>query len=176
MKTLLNLALLVALPGTGLLGYTLGAGALDDARAQLQAIDMASKQAELENEALRKRLEQELGTLKTEHERKTQQLSQQFQEEKLALSRSLASTAERLSSLQATRQQVAAGLEQTVRAQASAEGAHREELRKKEQELLALQARLENEQAGLACLSLLVPGSEVRILNQGQAHAERAHP
>jgi len=174
MKTLYIVVLLVALPCVGLLGYKLGSWSLADARAQLENIDRASKKAELANEELRQRLDLELKTLQAGHERETQQLRQAFNADKAALSRSLESTAQRLGALSAERQRVATELELTLKARELAAGAQKEALKKKEQELQALQAQLESERAGLACLSSVVPREAVHILNHGQAQAQRA--
>jgi len=81
-----------------------------------------------ENEALRARLSQELGALEARHQRETKQLGERFQTEKLVLSRSLAATGERLSEVEARKQAVTAELQRTVKAQESADGAHKEKL------------------------------------------------
>ncbi|WP_147451000.1 hypothetical protein [Corallococcus llansteffanensis] len=176
MKTLYGLALLAAVQGGALVGYRLGAWSMDGARAELAELKRAASQAELVQQAMREKLEQELSTLKARHTLQVTQLGQAFQSEKLALRSSLATTPERLAAVETRRQQITDELTGTLKAREAAAGALQVELLKKEQEMRNLHAELEKERAGLTCLSIAAPNDEIRILNSIHFPEGRARP
>ncbi|WNG17651.1 hypothetical protein F0U63_25460 [Cystobacter fuscus] len=122
---------------------------------------------------MREELQRELSALKAEQERQVARMEQTFQAEKLALQRSLASSAERISAVESRRQQIDSELSRTRMARQTAAGELEAELQKKEQELRTLRDELENERAGLACLSIAVPEDEIRILNGNHTQQAR---
>lgn len=158
---------LVALLAAAWFGYHWGSSGVEEARAQLKNIADTAKQAKAEQETAQKRLDDQLKAQAADFETRLKTALAEQETQKQSLAESLSRANERIAQLGTQRRSTDTQLDQTRRELASATGAHRAELEKREQELLALRDQLARKEQGLSCLAASVPAEELALLNRG---------
>jgi chromosome segregation ATPase len=147
-------------------GYHWGSSGLEEARAQLKNIAATAEQAQAAQETAQKRLDDQLKAQAADFEQRLKTEIAAQEADKKSLAESLGRANERIAQLGTQRRSTDTQLDQTRRELASATGAHRTELEKREQELLALRDQLARKEQGLSCLAASVPAEELALLNR----------
>ncbi|MFM2059366.1 MAG: hypothetical protein RLY71_3751 [Pseudomonadota bacterium] len=158
---------LVALLAAAWFGYHWGSSGVEEARAQLKNIAATAEQAQAAQETAQKRLDDQLKAQAADFEQRLKTEIAAQEADKKSLADSLSSAETRLAQLKKQSGSTGTQLDQVRRELASATGAHRTELEKREQELLALRDQLARKEQGLNCLAAPVPSEELALLNRG---------
>ncbi len=158
-----TIALLVA----GWIGHGIGSAKLDGARAQLAALEKSGQAALAEQTSVRQQLADALQAQQAEHETRLAAQRKTFDEQKVEMAEAFDEVQERLVALSGQRQANDTELKRVRRAlAAAATGPAREELNRREAQLVVLQRQLKRLQAGLNCLQAPVPDEAVTTLNR----------
>jgi chromosome segregation ATPase len=158
-----TIALLVA----GWIGYGFGSARLETARAQLAALEKSGQAALAEQTTARQQLADALQAQQSEHEARLAAQRKTFDEQKVETAEAFDEVQERLVALSGQRHANDAELMRVRHALAAATSAPvREELNRREAQLVKLQGQLKRLQAGLNCLQTPVPDEAVTILNR----------
>jgi chromosome segregation ATPase len=160
------IAVCVGLLVAGWIGHGIGSSRLDNARAQLRALEEAGRVAETRHAAAQQQLAEELKSRDLAYEARMRELRLAFDEQKAEMIDALDETQQRLDELAGRRRVNDAELQSVRKALAAASGAHREELRQRETRLVTLQGQLKRLQTSLNCLSAPVPDEAVKTLNR----------
>lgn len=168
-----TIALLVA----GWIGYGFGAARLENARAQLVAVQKSGQIALAEQTTARQQLADALQAQQTEHETRLAAQRKTFDEQKVEMAEAFDEVQERLVALSGQRQSTDAELKRVrheLAAAGNATSPAREELNRREAQLVTLQRQLKRLQAGLNCLQAPVPDDAVTTLNRVSASRSAA--
>jgi chromosome segregation ATPase len=161
-----TIALLVA----GWIGHGIGSARLEDTKAQLAALRKSSQALLAEQTAARQQLADELQSQRLVHEARLRELNQSFDAQKVEMAEAFDEIQERLLAVSGQRQSNDAELRRVRRELAAATSAPaREELHRREAQLVVLQRQLKRLQAGLNCLQAPVPEDAVTTLNRVSA-------
>lgn len=161
-----TIALLVA----GWIGYGIGSARLEDARAQLAAVQKSGESALAAQTAAREQLAAQLQAQQAEHEARLVAQRKTFDEQKVEMAEAFDEVQERLTVLSGQRQSNDAELRRVRLQLASASiGPAREELNRREAQLVTLQQQIRRLQAGLNCLQAPVPDDALKTLNRVSA-------
>lgn len=158
---------LVVLLAAAWFGYRWGSSGLEEARAQLKNIAATAEQAQAAQETAQKRLDDQLKAQAADFEQRLKTEIAAQEADKKSLADSLSSAEARLAQLRKQSGSTGSQLDQVRHDLGSATGAHRAELEKREQELLALRDQLARKEQGLSCLAASVPAEELALLNRG---------
>jgi predicted nucleic acid-binding Zn-ribbon protein len=158
-----TIALLVA----GWMGHGIGSARLEEARAQLAALQKSGQTALAAQTAARQQLADELQSQKLVHEARLRELNQSFDAQKVEMAEAFDEIQERLLALNGQRQSTDTELRRVRHELAAATSTPaREELNRREAQLVVLQRQLKRLQAGLNCLQAPVPDEAVTTLNR----------
>lgn len=161
-----TIALLVA----GWIGYGIGTAKLDTTRAQIAALEKSGQAALAEQTAARQQLAEALLAQQAEHEARLAAQRKTFDEQKIEMAEAFDEVQERLTALTGQRQANDAELRRVRLQLASASiGPAREELNRREAQLVKLQHQIQRLQAGLNCLQAPVPDDALKTLNRVSA-------
>jgi chromosome segregation ATPase len=165
-----TIALLVA----GWIGHGMGAARLEEARAQLRALEVSAQASLAAQTAARQQLADALAAQQAEHAARLAQ-RKDFDEQKREMAEAFDEVQERLVAIGRQRPSNDAELQRVRLELASARiGPAREELNRREARLVALQGQLRRLQAGLNCMQSPVPDDAVTRLNRVSAHRSAA--
>jgi chromosome segregation ATPase len=167
-----TIALLVA----GWIGYGFGSARLENARAQLAVLEKSGPAALAEQTTVRQQLTDALLAQQAEHETRLAAQRKTFDEQKIEMAEAFDEVQERLVALSGQRQSTDAELKRVRHALATAttSAPAREELHRREMQLVTLQRQLKRLQAGLNCLQAPVPDAAVTTLNRVSASRSAA--
>ena len=158
-----TIALLVA----GWVGHGIGTARLEETRSQLAALQKSSQSALAEQVTARQQLADELQSQRLVHEARLHELNQSFDAQKVEMAEAFDEVQERLVALSGQRQSNDAELKRVRHELAAATSAPvREELNRREAQLVKLQRQIKRMQAGLNCLQAPVPDDAVTTLNR----------
>jgi chromosome segregation ATPase len=158
-----TIALLVA----GWIGHGIGSAKLENAQAQLAALERSGQVALAEQTAARQQLAEALLAQQAEHEARLAAQRKTFDEQKVEMAEAFDEVQERLTVLSSQRQSTDAELRRVRIQLASASiGPAREELNRREAQLVTLQNQIRRLQAGLNCLQAPVPEDALKTLNR----------
>jgi chromosome segregation ATPase len=158
-----TIALLVA----GWIGHGIGTAKLDTTRAQLAALEKSGQAALAEQTAARQQLAEALQAQQAEHEARLAAQRKTFDEQKVEMAEAFDEVQERLTVLSGQRQSTDAELRRVRLQLASASiGPARDELNRREAQLVTLQNQIKRLQAGLNCLQAPVPDDALKTLNR----------
>lgn len=166
-----TIALLVA----GWIGHGFGSARLENAQAQLSALEKSGQAAQAEQASARRQLAEALQAQQAENELRMAAQRQSFDEQKVEMAEAFDEVQERLVALSSQRHTNDAELRRVRQELAhSAAGAAREELNRREAQLVTLQRQLKRLQAGLNCLQAPVPDDAITTLNRVSASRSAA--
>ena len=158
-----TIALLVA----GWIGHGIGSAKLENTQAQLAALERSGQVALAEQTAARQQLAEALLAQQAEHEARLAAQRKTFDEQKVEMAEAFDEVQERLTVLSSQRQSTDAELRRVRIQLASASiGPVREELNRREAQLVTLQNQIRRLQAGLNCLQAPVPEDALKTLNR----------
>ena len=158
-----TIALLVA----GWVGHGVGSARLDETRAALASLRQEGASTRQAQDAARAELAEQLQRLQTEHEARLVAQRKTFDEQKIEMAEAFDEVQERLTALTGQRQANDAELRRVRLQLASASiGPARDELNRREAQLVTLQNQIKRLQAGLNCLQAPVPDDALKTLNR----------
>jgi chromosome segregation ATPase len=161
-----TIALLVA----GWIGHGVGSARLDETRAALTSLRQEGESTRQAQDAARAELTEQMQRLQTEHEARLVAQRKTFDEQKIEMAEAFDEVQERLTVLSGQRQSNETELRRVRLQLASASiGPAREELNRREAQLVTLQQQIRRLQAGLNCLQAPVPDDALKTLNRVSA-------
>ena len=151
----------------GWIGHGIGSAKLENTQAQLAALERSGQVALAEQTAARQQLAEALLAQQAEHEARLAAQRKTFDEQKVEMAEAFDEVQERLTVLSSQRQSTDAELRRVRIQLASASiGPVREELNRREAQLVTLQNQIRRLQAGLNCLQAPVPDDALKTLNR----------